>query len=456
WDVDEEGFNLELSRQKERSRADAKKTYSDWQVLVEGSSKFVGYDQRHVDDTRLLRYRHLDTKGETLYQLVLDTTPFYPEGGGQVGDKGILCFGEQEIKVVDTVRENDLILHITEEFPAHPQAPVRAIIERERREWITRNHTATHLLHAALRKVLGTHVQQKGSLVHQDYLRFDFSHFQKVNAEEIRAIESMVNQKIRENIAIREDRNLPIEEARKAGAMMLFGEKYGDQVRMITFDPTYSIELCGGCHVRQTGDIGFFKIVAESAVAAGVRRIEAVSANGAEKFVTGLQEELQQIRQLLNNPADSFQHIRLLLEEQRILQKEINELRSREAMSLKSELINSFQPLNGIKFLSKRIPVEDGKLAKNLIYAVGKEIENAVIVFGYVEKDKPNIMVYIDEKLTNTGAFNASVLVRQLAKHIQGGGGGQAFFATAGGKDTSGLDKALEEAKSELINQMKA
>ncbi|MFN8280896.1 MAG: alanine--tRNA ligase [Saprospiraceae bacterium] len=456
WDVDEEGFNHELSRQKERSRADAKKTYSDWNVIAEGSSTFVGYDQRHVEGTRLLRWRNLESKGETRYQLVLASTPFYPEGGGQVGDKGILRFGKQEIEVLDTVKENDLILHITEEFPQQPDETVHAMIASERREWITRNHSATHLLHAALRKVLGTHVQQKGSLVHQDYLRFDFSHFQKVNAEEIRAIESMVNQKIRENIAIREDRNLPIEEARKAGAMMLFGEKYGDQVRMITFDPTYSIELCGGCHVRQTGDIGFFKIVAESAVAAGVRRIEAVSANGAENFVTGLQEELQQIRQLLNNPADASQQIRLLQEEQRILQKEINELRSREAMSVKSELINSFQVLNGINFLSKRIPVEDGKLAKNLIYAVGKEIENAVIVFGYVEKDKPNIMVYIDEKLTNTGAFNASVLVRQLAKHIQGGGGGQAFFATAGGKDTSGLDKAIDEARSELINQMKA
>ncbi|MEO6191004.1 MAG: alanine--tRNA ligase, partial [Saprospiraceae bacterium] len=452
WTVDEEKFKELLNEQKTRSRADAKKSYSDWNFVREGSTHFVGYDVEEVEKTKLLRWRQIESKGEIKYQLVLETTPFYPEGGGQVGDRGLLYFNGLPIEVIDTVKENDLILHIVEVLPIDLNVDVRAVINGFRRSLIEKNHSSTHLLHSALRRVLGNHVQQKGSLVNNDYLRFDFSHFQKLSSDELRNIEKMVNEKIRENIQLQEYRNLPIEEAKNSGAMMLFGEKYSDHVRMICFDSNYSKELCGGCHVSQTGSIGYFKIISESAVGAGVRRIEAVSAGKAEEYLEQHLGELHQLKQILNSPMDSIGQLKSILDENKILQKEIQELKEEKAMNLKSDLIKEVEILNNVSILCKILPIEDGKTMKNLIYSIGKELKSSIIIFGYIEKFKPNLMVYVSEELVSTKNINASHLIRLISKHIDGGGGGQAFFATAGGKKVEGLNDALSAAKS-YINQ---
>ena len=450
WEVDEKEFSVCLVQQKERSRADAKKEYSDWNLVAEGQVKFVGYDVHEVEETRLLRWRQIQTKGQTRYQLVLETTPFYPEGGGQIGDKGILYFDNQAVEVLDTVKENDLILHMTEVLPAVPTAGVRAVINSYRRSLIQKNHSSTHLLHAALRNVLGTHVTQKGSLVNEDYLRFDFSHFQKLSSSEILRIEQLVNEKIRQNIALEETRHLPIEEARKSGAMMLFGEKYGEDVRMITFDPSYSRELCGGCHVESTGEIGYFKLIGDSAIAAGIRRIEAVTAVKSEEFMRNQMDLLSEVRQLLNNPPNLVQQLQNLLEENKSLQKELQEQKEAKALGLKDQLIKSAVRINGIQTLVSKVELGDSKICKSLIYNLGKELEPAIIFFGFVEQEKPQLMCYISEELTTSHAYNASTWLRQIAKHIQGGGGGQAFFSTAGGKNVQGIDTALEEARNIL------
>jgi len=450
WEVDEKEFSVCLVQQKERSRADAKKEYSDWNLVAEGQVRFVGYDVHEVEETRLLRWRQIQTKGQTRYQLVLETTPFYPEGGGQVGDKGILYFDNQAVEVLDTVKENDLILHMTEVLPSVPTANVRAVINSYRRSLIQKNHSSTHLLHAALRNVLGTHVTQKGSLVNEDYLRFDFSHFQKLSSTEILRIEQLVNEKIRQNIALEETRHLPIEEARKSGAMMLFGEKYGEDVRMITFDPSYSRELCGGCHVESTGEIGYFKLIGDSAIAAGIRRIEAVTAVKSEEFMRNQMEQLSEIRQLLNNPPNLIQQLQNLIEENKSLQKELQEQKEAKALGLKDQLVQSARRINGIQTLVTKVDLGDSKICKSLIFNLGKELEPAIIFFGFVESDKPQLMCYISEELTTSHAYNASTWLRQIAKHIQGGGGGQAFFSTAGGKNVQGIDTALEEARNIL------
>ncbi len=450
WEVDEKEFSVCLVQQKERSRADAKKEYSDWNLVSEGQVKFVGYDVHEVEGTRLLRWRQIQTKGQTKYQLVLETTPFYPEGGGQVGDKGILYFDNQPVEVLDTVKENDLILHMTDVLPSEPTAGVRAVINSYRRSLIQKNHSSTHLLHAALRNVLGTHVTQKGSLVNEDYLRFDFSHFQKLSASEMLRIEQLVNEKIRQNIALEETRHLPIEDARKAGAMMLFGEKYGEDVRMITFDPVYSRELCGGCHVDSTGEIGYFKLIGDSAIAAGIRRIEAVTAVKSDEFMRNQIEQLSEVRQLLNNPPNLIQQLQNLIEENKSLQKELQEQKEAKALGLKDQLVQSARRINGIQTLVTKVDLGDSKICKSLIFNLGKELDPAIIIFGFVESDKPQLMCYISEELTTSQGYNASVWLRQIAKHIQGGGGGQAFFSTAGGKNAEGMDAALAEARTIL------
>ncbi|MEP7197564.1 MAG: alanine--tRNA ligase [Saprospiraceae bacterium] len=454
WEVNETEFNLSLQAQKERSRSDAKKTYSDWILVDNGNSTFVGYDSIEVENTKLLRWRKAESKGETKYQLVIETSPFYPEGGGQVGDRGILYFNEEPIEVLDTTKENDLILHITDKLPSNPSASVSAVINGYRRSLIEKNHSSTHLLHSALRKVLGEHVHQKGSLVNQDYLRFDFSHFQKLTKEEINRIEKLVNEKIRENIQLIESRNLPIDEAKKKGAMMLFGEKYGDHVRMICFDPNFSVELCGGCHVSQTGDIGYFKIIAESAIAAGVRRIEAVSGIKSEEYLDQQLEELNGIKQLLNNPADPSTQLKNIIELNKSLSKELENLRVEQAMSLKTTLIADASQVKNVWTLYKYLNLEDGKSIKNLLHNVAKELNHSVVVFAYIENDKPNLMCHVSEELLKTTSLNAINIIRHIAKNINGGGGGQAFFATAGGKNIEGLAKALEEAKEYVASNL--
>ncbi len=446
WKVDEEGFTKALNEQKERSRADAKRETGDW-VMVDkdGQSDFVGYDDLIVSESKAIKYRILKQKDQELYQLVLDKTPFYPEGGGQVGDTGFLMFEGEVIMVLDTKKENDLIIHIIDRIPDNIESQVYGEVDANKRSLTENNHSATHLLHAALRQVLGTHVQQKGSLVKDDYLRFDVSHFQKMTDQELSQIEKMVNEKIRQNIQLEETRALPIEEAKKSGAMMLFGEKYGDSVRMITFDPSFSRELCGGCHVKSTGQLGFFKIISESGIAAGVRRIEAVTANKAEEYINQQIHELTAIKSFFKNNSNTAKNISDLQEENKDLQKEVEKLRAMQAAALKDSLIASAKIVNGQKVVAARLKDIDSKSAKTLSVNMLAEMGEAVILFGLEDQGKATVMLSISETLTKSKGWHAGNIIRELAKEINGGGGGQAFFATAGGTDTSGLDKALSK-----------
>ncbi len=448
WKIDEAAFEAALEQQKARSRADAQKEVGDWTSLQNSPEvHFSGYDKLSLADAKVIKYRTVKAKDGYQYQLVLNSTPFYPEGGGQVGDTGRLQFGEEQIKVLDTKKENDLIIHLVEHLPKQMDGPVSGQVDSQKRRLTENNHTATHLLHAALREVLGQHVQQKGSLLNDQYLRFDFSHFQKVTNEELTAIEKLVNQKIRENIPLQEARTIPIEEAKAAGAMMLFGEKYGDEVRMITFDPAYSRELCGGCHVSATGKIGLFKIINETAVAAGVRRIEAVTADKAEGFVDSELAELNEIRSLFKNPLNAAKNVAALQEEHKKLQKQLDTMLSAQAGALKDQLKSTTQEVNGVNFIGSRLPLTDSKVIKNLAYQLEKEVGDVLIVLGAEVKGKPQLTVAVSESLIKNKDLHAGNIVRELAKEIQGGGGGQPFFATAGGKDSSGLDKAIEKAR---------
>ena len=447
--VDEEGFQQALEAQRNRSRADASKETGDWVVLREGSSQFVGYDQNEIDATSILKYRQLLVKGKPVYQLVLETTPFYAEGGGQVGDTGTLWFGGEAIRVIDTIKENDLFIHLVSKLPdaSTLKQPVKAVIDTGRRRLIENNHSATHLLHAALRQVLGDHVHQKGSLVTEDYLRFDFSHFKKVEQDELDRIEQIVNAKIREDIHRGEDRGIPIEQAKAAGAMMLFGEKYGDTVRMITFDPGYSRELCGGCHVGATGKIGLFKITAESAVAAGVRRIEAKTAIGAETMVRDEEATLRNIRQLVKSQQDPTPQIEQLLEENRTLKQKIEALLGQQAVALKAELAKKAKSHDGFRIVAEVVQIEDSKVLKDLVFQLEATLQPAVVAIGSAIDDKPQLLIKISQSLVDDKGWHAGNLVRDAAKAIKGGGGGQAFFASAGGSDAGGLGAAIDTVR---------
>lgn len=449
--IDEAGFEKALQAQKARSRADAQKQVGDWTPVREGESNtFVGYDQLAVEKAHILKYRTVRVKNADQYQVVLDVTPFYAQSGGQAGDKGTLQVGDDWLKVLDTVKENDLIIHIVDQLPAKPDAPVRATVEKARRQATAQNHSATHLMHAALHQVLGSHALQKGQDVDADRLRFDFSHFQKMTGDEIARVEAIVNEKIRENIQLEEDRNVPIEEARNSGAMMLFGEKYGDQVRVITFDANFSRELCGGTHVPATGEIGQFKILSEGAVAAGIRRIEAVTAEKAQAFFDRELEELNEIRTLFKSPLHPAKNVAALMEENKALKKEIERLLAVQAGSLKGDLKAQVESVNGVKFLSAQVPLSDANALKTLAYQLESELAPVVIVLGAVAGDKPQLLVAVSKELTEAKGLHAGNMIRELAKHIQGGGGGQPFFATAGGKDESGLKKALDAAREFL------
>ncbi|MDJ1472765.1 alanine--tRNA ligase [Xanthocytophaga flava] len=446
--VDENGFKVALDEQKNRSKADAEKQVGDW-VILDDTPKvtFVGYDELSVNDSKVLKYRITkDKKGEQ-FQIVLNKTPFYPEGGGQVGDTGVMSFDGEEIKVVDTKKENDLVIHVVDKLPADIKATVIAHVSDTKRHLTENNHSATHLLHAALRRVLGTHVAQKGSLVNEQYLRFDFSHFEKVTDEQLAEIEHIVNQKIRENIALQEDRSLPIEEARKAGAMMLFGEKYGDTVRMITFDPGYSRELCGGCHVSATGKIGLFKITSEAGVAAGVRRIEAITADAAETYVDEQTLLLKEIKELLKNPKDVKKAIADLLEEKGKLTKQVEVYENQQLQIVKEELIKKIQIVNGVQVVAEKVSVPSVEALRQLAYDLKAKMDQAFIVLAADIQGKPQIAVIIAEELVKEKNLHAGNIVKELAKEIKGGGGGQPFFATAGGSDVNGLDRVVEKGK---------
>lgn len=450
WTIDEKGFQDALQLQKSRSRADAKKETGDWVIVNDGHVVFEGYDLHEVTDAKILKYRVVKQKDEYIYQVVLSKTPFYAEGGGQVGDTGFLKIGDDLYKVLDTKRENELIIHILDRLPENASQAVTAIINGARREKIEANHSVTHLMHAALRKVLGAHVAQKGSLVKEDQMRFDFSHFAKMTDLEISEVEQIVNEKIREDIPLKEQRSISIADAKASGAMMLFGEKYGDKVRMITFDPNYSQELCGGCHVKSTGKIGLFKIKSEGAIAAGVRRIEVVTGADAEAYINEYISEFENIKDLFKTPKNTFQQVSELVEENKQLRKTIEKLHEEKAMAQQSTLLNSVKQVNGINIIADSMQDVDGKIAKTLSHNLLQQLGSGVIILGLLEEDKCQLMISISEDLVKDRNLNAGSLVRNASKLIDGGGGGQPFFATAGGKNSQGMNDAIEFVIKEI------
>ncbi|GAB2981248.1 alanine--tRNA ligase [Mucilaginibacter puniceus] len=447
--VDIEGFNKALEQQKTRSRAASAIDTGDWVVLkADDTVEFTGYDETE-SIAHVVKYRKVTAKGKEQYQIVLDKTPFYAESGGQVGDTGELVFPDGEVvDVTDTKKENGLIVHFVDKLPEDIDDALTAIVDSQRRANIMNNHSATHLLHAAMKQVLGSHVNQKGSLVNEDYLRFDFSHFAKVTDEEIAQIEAIVNQKVRENIALKEERDVPYDVAIQSGVTALFGEKYGDYVRVITFDETFSKELCGGTHIKSTGHIGFFKIIAESAVAAGVRRIEAITGVAAEVFINNQLKLVSQVRELLKNPKDVSKSIESLLEENNRLKKEIEKSVLEKSSGLKNELAQKAEQVNGINFIAQKVELPNADAIKNLAYNLKDIVSDLFLVLVADIDGKPNITVMIAENLVKDKGLHAGNIVKELAKEIKGGGGGQPFFATAGGSDLSGLDNVLVKAKS--------
>lgn len=451
FSVDEKGFQDEMAKQKSRSKADAAKETGDWTVVGEDvKTEFIGYESTEAV-ARLTKYRKIKQKNKELFQLVFDRTPFYAESGGQVGDTGIIEVGGERITVLDTKKENDLIVHFTEKLPTQLDNSWKVKVDFTKRKLTMSNHSATHLLHAALRRVLGKHVEQKGSLVNEKILRFDFSHFAPMTEEELKRVEEIVNQKVRENIALNEQRNVPIEKAKSLGAMALFGEKYGEFVRVITFDPSYSVELCGGTHVPATGQIGLFKILSESSVAAGVRRIEAVTSDGAEKYVNDELSLLNEVKSILKNPKDLVSAARSLVEEKHALEKKLESVNQEKANRLKDELALKAVKSNGHTLIMEKVQVPNADALKNIAYALRNQYEDLLLILAADVDNKPQVSVMIGAKLAATNKFHAGNMVKELAKEIDGGGGGQPFFATAGGKNLNGLDAVLAKAKT-MIN----
>ncbi|MFV0589999.1 MAG: alanine--tRNA ligase [Draconibacterium sp.] len=446
--VDSSGFAVEMEAQKNRSRNAAAQETDDWVELRKiEKTEFLGYDKLEAE-IRIARYRKVTQKKKAFYQLVFDQTPFYGESGGQVGDTGYIEFDGVKTKIYDTQKENNLIVHLVEKLPENPSEYFTAVVDVQRRQKIANNHTATHLLHAALREVLGTHVEQKGSLVNADHLRFDFSHFQKMTEEEIAEVEKRVNAKIRRNSVLEEHREMPIEEAKTAGAMMLFGEKYGDVVRTIRFGE--SMELCGGTHVAATGQIGILKIVSESAIAAGVRRIEAITAGRAEKYISDQLGVLNSIKETVKGSVNVLESIGILLQQNSEFSKQIENFQRESLKITKANLKSRIMFEKGINILADKIMIDNAGLLKDLAFQLKGEVENLYLVLGAEINGKPNLTVMISENIVEDKGLNAGQIVREAGKEIKGGGGGQAFYATAGGKDASGLDAAIEKALSFL------
>ena len=450
--LDEKGFEQELQKQKNRSRAAGEIAAEDWTVLIKDKEEeFIGYDFLEAN-VKITRYRKVTSKKEgEIYQLVFNLTPFYPEGGGQVGDKGYLK-GENGalIYILDTKKENNVIIHFTKNLPENLTTSFKAVVDEKQRYRTECNHTATHLLHQALRSVLGTHVAQKGSAVHSKYLRFDFSHFSKVTPEELQEVEDFVNARISGKIPLEERRNIPMEKAISEGAMALFGEKYGDTVRAIKFGG--SIELCGGTHVKNTGDIWHFKITSESAVAAGIRRIEAITNDAVKEYYNENNTTLFELKSVLNNSKNPVKAVQKLQEENTALQKQVEQLLKEKAQNLSGEIKNKLQVINGVKFLATKVDL-DANGIKNLAFSLGKEHQNLFLLFASApSNEKALLTCYISKELANEREFNAGTVVRELGKLIHGGGGGQPFFATAGGKNPAGIPEALEKAKDFLTD----
>ena len=451
--VDEVGFNAEMQKQKDRARNAAQRELGDW-IKVSSSdaitppqggegevSQFVGYDYTEYT-CHILQYREVKQKKGTSYELVLDQTPFYAEMGGEVGDQGVLVSETETINVLDVKKENGLSVHIVDKLPEHPEAEFMACVDTEKRRATEANHSCTHLLDEALRSVLGTHVEQKGSLVSPEGLRFDFSHFEKVTPEQLREVEHLVNEKIRQNIPLTEYRDCPIEEAKKLGAIALFGEKYGERVRVVQFGS--SVEFCGGCHVKATGEIGMVRIMSESSIAAGVRRIEAITGKKVEEYLDRLQDYMTDLRALFNNAPDLIGTIRKSIEENAELKKSVDEFKAQKAQQFKQDLITKAETINGVKVMAAVLPV-DAQSAKDIAFQLRAQFpEQLLIAIGAVNDGKPNLTVSFSDDLVAAGK-NAGAIIREAAKLMQGGGGGQPHFATAGGKNLDGLKDAVNK-----------
>ncbi|MFT4737595.1 MAG: alanyl-tRNA synthetase [Cyclobacteriaceae bacterium] len=453
--VDESGFEVEMAQQKNRSKSAAQQDAGDW-VRVNDLSKdsvFVGYDALEAE-CQIVKYRSVKAKSKEVFHLVLNTTPFYAESGGQVGDKGVLVQGEKKINIYDTKKENDLVVHFSDKLPEDLSGFFDAKVNPQRRRLTQNNHTSTHLLQSALRSVLGDHVQQRGSLVNESVLRFDFSHFSKLTDEEISTVEKMVNEKIRENISLNEKRNIPVATAKEMGATALFGEKYGDFVRVITFDPSYSVELCGGTHVQATGQIGLFKIASESSVAAGVRRIEAITAETAESFLLGRDKLLTEIEELLKRPKDTIKTIEALVDEKGKLQKQLESVHLQQSRNLKEDLIATAEKTGDISLIFYQGLFPDANVIKQLVFELKNEMENVAVFIAAEIDGKPNLTVIFSDQIVKEKSLDAGAIVRTMAKEIQGGGGGQPFFATAGGKDIKGLEAALSIGRQYMKDQL--
>lgn len=448
FDLDQKEFEAQLKEQKDRSRAATQVTAGDWEEINPVNTEaFVGYD--HLEsETQIARYRKVESKKGALYQIVLSQTPFYPEGGGQVGDKGFLIDSENnKIEITDTKKENNLIVHFAKSLPKNPKDKFKAVVNSKKRSATAANHTATHLLHQALREVLGTHVEQKGSLVKEYYLRFDFSHFSKVNKEELEQVEKLVNQRINEHLPLEEQRSIPFKEAVNQGALALFGEKYGDAVRAIRFGE--SMELCGGIHVKNTSEIWHFKITSEGAVASGIRRIEAITGEAVKDYFATQDEVLEQIKAELKNAKDPVKAVNTLQDENAALKKQVEALLKDKAKNLKTELKAEISEINGVNFLAKKVDLDAGGI-KDLAFQLGDEFENLFLLFGTEQNGKALLSCYISKDLAKEKDLHAGKIVKDLGKYIQGGGGGQPFFATAGGKKPEGINEALQEAQAYL------
>jgi len=443
YSFNETEFETELQKQKARSRAASEVTTDDWKILIDGNVEtFVGYDQTE-NNVKITRIRKVDSKKDgVLYQIVLDATPFYPEGGGQVGDKGTLVSANEIIEIIDTKKENNLILHFAKQLPENVEAGFVAKVNTDLRTSTSKNHSATHLMHLALRNILGTHVEQKGSLVNPNYLRFDFSHFSKVSDDELRQVEASVNQQIEAQLQLQEYRNIPIQEALDKGAMALFGEKYGDSVRMIEFGD--SKELCGGIHVKNTAEIWHFKIISEGAVAAGIRRIEAITGDAVKDFYKNQEDTLAEIKEVLKNPQDVLKSVASLQDDNAKLKKQLEQLVKEKIEGLKNNLINDFQEVNGINFLAKQVDLSMSA-TKDLAQAIGTSKPNSFVFLASVEDSAPNIHCYISKELVAEKGLNAGNVIRELGKLIDGNGGGQPFFASGKGKNVLGIKEALEK-----------
>jgi alanyl-tRNA synthetase len=444
--VDETGFQQALQAQRARSQQSALVIQDQWKVILDSTPTFVGYDQLEVS-THIIQYRSAPEKDQEVYHIVLEKTPFYPEGGGQKGDTGQLIIGDQVIPVFDTQKEFERIIHYTHQLPKDLTAPVQAVVDVKKRELIANNHTATHLLHAALKQVLGTHVEQKGSLVTHQLLRFDFSHYSKVTVEQIQAIERIVNQKIRANITLEEIRSMPFEQAKAMGATALFGEKYGEHVRMITFDSSFSRELCGGTHAENTGRLGFFKIIGESGVAAGTRRIEAVTAEGAEAFVDAQLTILHQVAETLKKPKEIVKALQQLIEEKATVEKKLQAYQAQEIKATIRSLRQRMQPIQGIQTLIDNVDLPTVEALKQVAFSFRENPAPVFVTLATIIDQQPHIAIFISESLVKRTSLNANTIIKKLATLIQGGGGGQPFLAMAKGSDASKLQEVLVAAR---------